>query len=210
MIINWMSYSFFKIETQGKIIAVDPFGEKSAGEKPSRFKADIVLSSHSHDGHNNIDIIMGNPFVLSTPGEIEIGDVFVKGIKTSHDNEDGKKFGKNTVFVIDSEEIRLVHLGDFGEKKIKDSLIEKMGDVDILLIPISATYRTNAVSEAVDLIKQIEPKIVIPMHYTNEEQLNKFIKEIGTTPEKMDKLNIKANNLNRDEDAQMRLVVLQN
>ncbi len=205
-----MSYSFFKIETQGKIIAIDPFSEKASKEKPSRFKADVVLSSHGHEGHNNTDLIMGDPFLLNTPGEIEINNVFVKGIKTSHDNEDGGKFGKNTVFVIDSEDIRLVHLGDFGEKKIKDSLIEKLGDIDILLIPISAKYRTNPVSEAVDLIKQLEPKIVIPMHYTSEDQLNKFVKEIGTTPEKMDKLNIKSNAIDREEDSQMRLVVLQN
>ncbi|MCC7571972.1 MAG: MBL fold metallo-hydrolase [Candidatus Methanofastidiosum sp.] len=202
-----MSHSFFKIETQGKIIAIDPFSEDAVGIKPSRFKADIALSTHNHNGHNNIDLIMGDPFILNTPGEIEINNIFIKGIKTNHDN--GATLSKNTVFVVDSEDIRLVHLGDFGEKKIKDDLLEKMGDVDILLIPIAGSFRENPASEAVDLIKKIEPRIIIPMHYSKEESVNKFVKEIGLTPEKMDKLNIRKNHISQDEESPMRLIILQ-
>lgn len=210
MIINWLDHSFFKIETQGKIIAIDPFHEDIVGSKPSRFKADVVLSTHDHAGHNNIDLIMGTPFVLNTPGEIEINDIFVKGVETFHDNDNGSKHGKNTIFVIDSENIRLVHLGDFGEKKIKDDLLEKLGDIDILLIPVAAKYRTQPIEETINIIKQIQPKIIIPMHYSKKDDLEKFIKEIGTSPERMDKLNIKRNNLSDDEDAQMQLIILEN
>jgi L-ascorbate metabolism protein UlaG (beta-lactamase superfamily) len=205
-----LGHSFFKIETQGEIIAIDPFNEEAVGVKPSRFKADIVLSTHDHLGHNNIDLLMGTPFSLNTPGEIEINDIFVKGIDTFHDNDDGVKHGKNTIFVIDSENIRLVHLGDFGEKKIKDDLLEKLGDIDILLIPVAAKYRNQPIEEIINIIKQIQPKIIIPMHYSKKDDLEKFIKEIGTSPERMDKLNIKRNNISDDEDAQMQLIVLEN
>jgi len=156
---------------------------------------------------------MGDPFALTTPGEIEMGGIFVKGIDSLHDNNNGQDLGKNTIFVIDSENIRLVHLGDFGEKKLKDDLLERLGNVDILLISISSKNRPQPVEEAIGIIKQIEPRIVIPMHYGNKQEkdgLDKFIKEIGTTPEKLDKLNIKRNNINDDEDAQMQLIVLQN
>ncbi len=170
----------------------------------------MVLSTHDHAGHNNIDLIMGTPFVLNTPGEIEINDIFVKGVETFHDNDNGSKHGKNTIFVIDSENIRLVHLGDFGEKKIKDDLLEKLGDIDILLIPVAAKYRTQPIEETINIIKQIQPKIIIPMHYSKKDDLEKFIKEIGTSPERMDKLNIKRNNLSDDEDAQMQLIILEN
>ncbi len=210
MIINWLGHSFFKIETQGKIIAIDPFHEEIVGVKPSRFKADIVLSTHDHLGHNNIDLIMGTPFILNTPGEIEINDIFVKGIDTYHDNDEGAKHGKNTIFVIDSENIQLAYLGDFGEKKIKDDLLEKLGNVDILLMPIVAKYRTQPIEEAINIIKQIQPKIIIPMHYSKKDDLEKFIKEIGTSPERLEKLNIKRNNISDDEDAQMQLIVLEN
>ncbi len=210
MIINWLGHSFFKIETQGKIIAIDPFHEEIVGVKPSRFKADIVLSTHDHLGHNNIDLIMGTPFILNTPGEIEINDIFVKGIDTYHDNDEGAKHGKNTIFVIDSENIQLAYLGDFGEKKIKDDLLEKLGNVDILLMSIVAKYRTQPIEEAINIIKQIQPKIIIPMHYSKKEDLEKFIKEIGTSPERLEKLNIKRNNISDDEDAQMQLIVLEN
>lgn len=210
MIINWLNHSFFKIETQGKIIAIDPFNEGPVGIKPSRFKADILLSSHDHPGHNNIDLIMGDPFILNTPGEIEINNIFVKGVETNHDNNDNKINEKNNVFIVDSEDIRLVHLGDFGEKKIKEDLLEQLGDIDILLIPIYGKYRENFVSEAVSLIKQLEPKIIIPMHYSKKEELDKFIKEVGLKPEIMDKLSIKKNGLSVDEEAPIRLIVLEN
>jgi len=215
MIINWLSHSFFKIETQGNIIAIDPFNEEAVGVKPSRFKADIVLSSHDHDDHNNIDLIMGEPFVLKNSGEIEINNIFVKAIETFHDNQEGTELGKNNIFVIDSEGIRLVHMGDFGERKMKDDLIEKLGSVDILLIPVGNT-KIMTTNEAIDIIKKIEPKIVIPMHYqtqgpkNNEEVIKKFIKEIGIEAETVEKLNIKKANLSDDEDAQMQLIVLQN
>jgi L-ascorbate metabolism protein UlaG (beta-lactamase superfamily) len=208
-----LGHSFFKIETQGKIIAIDPFHEENIGIKPARFKADILLSSHDHMGHNNMDVILGDPFVLKTPGEIEINSIFIKGIETYHDNANGEKFGKNTIYVVDSENIRLVHLGNFGEKKIKDELLEKLGNIDILLIPISGKYLNQPVEDAIGIIKQIEPKIIIPMHYGNKQEkdgLEKFVKEIGITPEKLDKLSIKRNNISDDEDAQTQLIVLQN
>jgi len=153
---------------------------------------------------------MGTPFILNTPGEIEINDIFVKGIDTYHDNDEGAKHGKNTIFVIDSENIQLAYLGDFGEKKIKDDLLEKLGNVDILLMSIVAKYRTQPIEEAINIIKQIQPKIIIPMHYSKKEDLEKFIKEIGTSPERLEKLNIKRNNISDDEDAQMQLIVLEN
>jgi L-ascorbate metabolism protein UlaG (beta-lactamase superfamily) len=158
---------------------------------------------------------MGEPFVLKNSGEIEINNIFVKAIETFHDNQEGTELGKNNIFVIDSEGIRLVHMGDFGERKMKDDLIEKLGSVDILLIPAGNT-KIMTTNEAIDIIKKIEPKIVIPMHYqtqgskNNEEVIKKFIKEIGIEVETMEKLNIKKANLSDDEDTQMQLIVLQN
>jgi L-ascorbate metabolism protein UlaG (beta-lactamase superfamily) len=158
---------------------------------------------------------MGEPFVLKNSGEIEINNIFVKAIETYHDNKEGEELGKNNIFVIDSEGMRLVHMGDYGERKMKDDLIEKLGSVDVLLIPVG-NDKIMSVNEAIDIIKKIEPKIVIPMHYqtqgpkNNEEIIKKFIKEIGIEAESMDKLNIKKANLSDDEDAQMQLIVLQN
>ena len=77
-------------------------------------------------------------------------------------------------------------------------------------MPIVAKYRTQPIEEAINIIKQIQPKIIIPMHYSKKEDLEKFIKEIGTSPERLEKLNIKRNNISDDEDAQMQLIVLEN
>lgn len=154
---------------------------------------------------------MGEPFVLKNSGEIEINNIFVKAVETYHDNKNGEEMGKNNIFVIDSEGIRLVHMGDFGERKIKDDLIEKLGNVDILLIPVG-NKNIMTVDEGINIIKKIEPKVVIPMHYIseNDETIKKFIKEIGIPPEKLDKYNIKRNGLSDDEEAPMQLIILQN
>lgn len=212
MIINWLGHSFFKIETQNNVIAIDPFNEEKVGVKPSRFKASISLSTHDHMGHNNLDLIMGDPFVLKTPCEIEINDIFIKGIESSH-NGTNDDLIKNTIFIIDSEEIRLVHLGDYSDKKIKDNLLEKLGNVDILLLPISDKKGGKLVEEAGSIVKQIEPKIVIPMHYDPKKEkdiLDRFVKEVGAKPEELDKLNIRKNNISEDEDSPIQLIILQN
>jgi L-ascorbate metabolism protein UlaG (beta-lactamase superfamily) len=212
MIINWLGHSFFKIETQNNVIAIDPFNEEKVGIKPSRFKASILLSTHDHMGHNNLDLIMGDPFILKTPGEIEINDIFIKGIESSH-NGVNNDLVKNTIFIIDSEEIKIVHLGDYSNRKIKDSLLEKLSNVDILLLPISDKKNGKLVEEAGSIVKQIEPKIVIPMHYDPKKEkdvLDKFIKEVGSKPEELDKLNIRKNSISEDEDSPIQLIILQN
>jgi len=98
MIITWFGQSFFKIETQNKVIAIDPYDENYTGLKPARFKADILLVSHQHQDHNNTKLILGEPFLLDSPGEIEIDGIFVEGIETFHDNNNGATLGKNTIF----------------------------------------------------------------------------------------------------------------
>lgn len=203
MIIQWFGHSFFRIETKNKIIAIDPFSEKATGLKPSRFKADILLITHQHEDHNNKSAIMGEPFILEGPGEIEMGGILIEGISSYHDKKKGQVRGENTIYLIKSEEISVCHLGDLGESQLREETLEKVGEADILLIPIGGKY-TIDYEEAVSLINQIEPKIVIPMHYAlphlkiQLESLDKFIKAIGKKPETIDKLVIRKSNLTEE------------
>ncbi|MDD5760624.1 MAG: MBL fold metallo-hydrolase [Candidatus Pacebacteria bacterium] len=200
MIIQWFGHSFFRLETKGKIIAIDPYSEESTGLKPSRFKADILLISNQQEDHNNKSVIMGDPFVLEGPGEVEIEGIFIEGFLSFHDKKRGEARGENTIFLLESEDIVVCHLGNLGEPQLKEESLEKVADTDILLIPVGGNYTIDC-EEAVSFINQIEPKIIIPMHYAlphlkiKLDPLEKFIKSIGKKPEVLDKLIIRKNNL---------------
>lgn len=165
----------------------DPFSSEIGLDFP-KTTADIVTVSHQHHDHNNVSGVAGTirrtePFVISGPGEYEIAGVFIYGIPSFHDNEAGAKRGGNTIYIISMDGIRLAHLGDLGHR-LNDHQLEEINGVDILMIPVGGNYTLSA-SEAVGVIGQIEPKIVLPMHYripgSNIEiaTVEEFVKEVG-------------------------------
>lgn len=200
MIIQWFGHSFFRFDTKNKVIAIDPYSETATGLKPSRFKADILLITHQQEDHNNKSVIMDDPFILEGPGEVETGGICIEGLSSFHDKKSGQARGENTIYLLESEDITICHLGDLGEPKLKEETLEKVADADILLIPVGGNYTINH-EEAVSFINQIEPKIIIPMHYAlpklkiKLDPLDKFIKSISKKPEVVDKLVIRKNNL---------------
>ena len=215
--ITWGGQSCFQISVtaskdNSSDIVIDPFDEK-IGLKMPNFGANIVLVSHGHSDHNNVKGVKGSPFVIETPGEFEKNGVFVQGIDSFHDDAEGKERGRNTIFVIEVEDMRFCHLGDFGQKQLTDEQLDKIGHVDILMIPVGGTYTISA-SEALKVIGQIEPKIVIPMHYSlpklkvNLDGIEVFLKAMGKKEiESQDKLTVKASLL--PKEGEMQIVVLQ-
>lgn len=210
MIIQWFGQSYFRIDTKNKVIALDPYHENFTGLKPPRFKADILLISHNHDDHNNQDLILGKPFVMAGAGEIEVANIVIDGLMSYHDNQGGKLRGLNTIYLIRSEDMKLVFLGDLGEKRIKEETLEKVANSDILFIPVGGTYTIDA-EEAVSVINQIEPKIVIPMHYQlpglkiKLDSVDNFIRVFGKKPEYLNKLVMRRSQLPQNTQ----LVILQ-
>ncbi|MBI2633770.1 MAG: MBL fold metallo-hydrolase [Parcubacteria group bacterium] len=206
MILQRFGQSFFRLDTQGTVIAIDPFSKnpESGLERVPRFRADIVLVTHEHEDHNNVEALEGEPLVFRGPGEYAAKGIFIEGIASFHDREDGRERGANTIFAIESEGLRVVHMGDFGEANLREEQREKIGTVDILLIPVGGTYTIDG-REAASLVHKIEPKAVIPMHYkpANSDQgianklegPEKFLKELAAKPEPQDKLSIKAKEL---------------
>jgi len=190
MIIQWFGHSYFRIDSKNKIIAVDPYSKSTTGLKPPRFKCDILLITRQQGNHNNKSVIMGDPLILEGPGEIETKGIFIEGIAQK----------SNTIYLIKSEGVILCHLGNLEKKNLKEELLEKVANVDILLVPIGG-HDTINYEEAISLINQIEPKIIIPMHYAlpnlkiKLDSLDKFLKAISKKPEVSDKLVIRKNNL---------------
>jgi len=209
MNIIWHGQSFFEIITTPQKnsqirIAIDPFSEE-IGLRFPKVEADILLVTHSHQDHNNIKSIKGDPFLISNSGEYEIKDVFIQGIFSWHDNKEGKERGINTIYTIESEEIKICHLGDLGQGELTSQQLEAIGEVDILMIPIGGGYTISA-KEAIDIMSQIEPKIVIPMHYAlpklkiKLEGLDKFLKTLGIKDvQPLSKLAIKKKDISEQE-----------
>lgn len=214
MKITWHGQACFQIQGQNQkrekiSILIDPFSEE-IGLKVPKFQADILLISHSHYDHNNIKAVAGTPFLITTPGEYEIKGIFIQGIPSFHDNLKGRKRGKNIIYTIEMEKMRVCHLGDLGQKELTSLQLEKIEQVDILMVPVGGIYTINS-DGAQKIISQIEPRVVIPMHYSipklkiKLEPVNKFLKVFGQKGVKpQPRLSIKR----KDLPEEMKVVVL--
>ena len=182
MDINWLGHSCFKISGKQSTIITDPYSP-GIGYSLGNPSADLVTVSHQHPGHCYIEGIEGEPRVVSRPGEYEIGGCLIIGVTTFHDAEGGVERGKNTVYLIEIDDISICHLGDLGHRLTAEQ-VEEIDNVDVLLIPVGGVS-TIDVSVAARVVRQLEPSIVIPMHYKTEalnrelETVDKFLKEIG-------------------------------
>lgn len=210
MTISWYGQSCFKIQTRTKrggeevTIITDPF-DKTIGLRPPQGQTDIVTISHNHPAHNSPTLLKGDYFTIDSPGEYSIKGISIEGIESFHDNQEGADRGRNTIFVIESEDVRICHLGDLGHK-LNEKQLEKINGIDILMIPIGGTTTLDG-KGAEQVIGQIEPKLIIPMHYKvkgltidiNDEQ--PFCDEMGNCPkEKIQKLVLKKKEIEEKEN----------
>ena len=145
--------------------------------------AHIVTVSHQHPGHSYVQGVSGGPRLVTGPGEYEISGILILGMVTFHDGEEGRKRGRNTVYLVEVDEVSICHLGDLGHV-LTGEQVEEIGDVDVLLLPVGGVSTINA-SMAAEVVRQLEPKVVIPMHYKTPalvrelEPVEKFLREIG-------------------------------
>lgn len=185
MDIDWFGQSCFRIKEGNVTIVTDPF-DKSIGYTVPKLRADFVTVSHDAPGHANVSAVKGDPKVLTRPGEYEIRGVFVTGVQTWRGAAArGEAKEENTVFVFEFGDLTLCHLGDLS-KVLTQAQVESMPDVDVLLVPVGGGGALDA-DKAAEVIAQLEPSIVIPMHYLTPyttlklDSLGKFLKEMGAT-----------------------------
>ncbi|KKR02504.1 MAG: Zn-dependent hydrolase of the beta-lactamase fold-like protein [Microgenomates group bacterium GW2011_GWB1_40_9] len=181
MDITSFGHSSFKIKGKAATLVTDPFDSSFTGLRfPKHIEADIVTVSHAHEDHNAVFQIEGNPFVVSGPGEYEIKGIGIVGIPSEHGN--GVK-EINTIYRIEMDDLSIVHLGDLG-RMLTTEEVDELDGVDILMIPVGGTYTIDA-QQAAKLIAEIEPSIVIPMHYLRQglkfdlSPVSVFLKEMG-------------------------------
>lgn len=211
MQISYLGHSSFKIKTKTATLVTDPYSSK-VGFKMPKVEAEIVTVSHDHYDHNFVEAVKGRPFVITGPGEYEIKEVGVHGLATYHDAKEGEDRGNNTVYLISAEDLTVCHLGDLGHQ-LSTRMVEEIGEIDVLLIPVGGQF-TIGPKRAVEVITQVEPRIVIPMHFrTNRHQakgfskvlpVDAFLKQIGVEYKKEDKLVVSKSGL----EEEMEVVVL--
>src|SRR3989344_4572716 len=192
--------SCFKVKGKSASIVFDPYSEEFTGLPKLKLEADIVCVTHDHKDHNNVEAVSGaseknepsgpgappdrRPFVISGPGEYEISGVNIVGIDSFHDDKNGEERGKNTIYHVVVDEVNIVHLGDLGQKKLTQEQAEALSTCDVFLIPVGGIYTISA-KDVPEIIAQIEPKIVIPMHYKlaglkfDLDDLSKFLTVMG-------------------------------
>jgi L-ascorbate metabolism protein UlaG (beta-lactamase superfamily) len=197
--IKWFGHGCFRVRGREATILMDPVGRARGYSLPKQ-KADIVTISHQHPGHNALGQVQDGYFLVDGPGEYEISDVFIRGIRTFHDKQGGKVHGFNTVYLLELEDLRICHLGDLGHT-LTEAQVEALNDVDILLVPVGGGNALDTAG-ANEVIGQIEPALVIPMHYRTGsgdqgvEDISRFCKELGlenTTPQ--EKLTVRKSDL---------------
>ena len=143
MTITWFGQSCFRIETKEGNILIDPFS-KDIGLRPPKARDDLVLITHQHYDHNNVQDAGPETFIIDGSGEYERKGISVRGILSYHDRAQRSERGLNTVYVIKAEDITLCHLGDLGQDELTDAQVEDIGDVDILKVPGGGTYTIDA------------------------------------------------------------------
>ena len=166
MLLHWYGHACFLLSSADTKIMTDPFNEK-VGYRLPEDKPDYVTVSHDHHDHSSVGLVHGTPQVKRTPESEKLGDFLVYGIESHHDPEGGTKRGQNIIFVFEHEGVRLAHLGDLGHTLSSEQLIA-LGRVDVLLIPVGGVYTIDA-KAACQVIKQVGPRLVVPMHYNTRD-----------------------------------------
>ncbi len=183
MEITWYGHSCFRLtERRLATVVTDPFDHAVVGYQDLKLKADIVSVSHEAPGHNFVKAVKGYSHLLDGPGEYEIGEVFITGVRTNGRKKDEDQL-RNTLYVFDYNGITVAHLGDLRAVPAR-SQVDALGTVNVALVPVGAGGGLTA-AKAAEVVSILEPNIVIPMHYATPaaklplEPLEKFIKEMG-------------------------------
>lgn len=161
--IRWHGHACWEI-TNDVTLVTDPHDGKSIGIPAPTVAGDIILVSHDHYDHNSVKSVeKEGSKVVTDERKRTINDIEIRGIESFHDEEQGAKRGKNIIYKFVVNDISFCHMGDLGHD-LDDEAVQKIGQVDILFIPIGGTFTVDD-KQAWNLVKKINPKIIVPMHY---------------------------------------------
>lgn len=206
MQIQYFGLTSFKLTSKDNTSIIDPFAKESGLTPPRGAASLIILSEPGNELYSYTQSISGEPFIVNGPGEYDVKGHTITGIPVK--DKEGRFV---TIYLIEVEDIKILHLAHISKLALSDDELEDIGDVDIVFVPIGGKDVLDY-EAAAKAINYLEPKIVIPMHYkisglkleaASEE---KFLKELGGKSEKMDKLSIKKKELS---DGPTKVIILE-
>lgn len=192
MEITWYGRACFRLKGRDATVITDPC-PPSTGFVAGKHDVDILTMSHDHADHTYTRSITAR-LTLRRPGEYESSAVLVNGVRTFHDGSRGSERGENVVFSFEIDGVHIAHLGDLGHLLTEEQLSE-LGPVDVLLVPAGGVYVLPP-TEAAEVVSQVSPKIVIPMHYqvdggsTDLQPVDTFLHEMAVEPIRQPKAQI--------------------
>ncbi len=168
--ITWHGHACFRLEWPGVSVLTDPFDE-TVGYPLPQVPVDIVTISHEHYDHNYTAGLPGQPLLLrgqgaNSPPVAKAAGLEITGLPSYHDQVQGGKRGPNTIFRFDHPELRIAHLGDLGHLPTPE-LVAELSGLDLLLVPVGGTYTIDG-AEAAQLVRDLRPRLVIPMHFQTD------------------------------------------
>lgn len=164
MILSCIGHAKFLVELEsGLRILTDPY-DPSCGYPVTPVTADVVLVSHGHHDHAAVETVPGEPRVIKEAGKYTLSpDVTVTAIEACHDDEGGAKRGKNLLFLIEAEGLRVAHLGDLGHLPTEEQ-VKALAPLDAVMIPVGGFFTIDA-ETAKKVAEMLQARIVLPMHY---------------------------------------------
>jgi L-ascorbate metabolism protein UlaG (beta-lactamase superfamily) len=205
--VTWLGQSCFRLRGRSAAVVTDPF-PPTLGPR-LRLDGNVVTVSHPHENHSHVQAVK-DAYVIEGPGEYEVAGVTVQGLPTYHDSKQGAEHGRNTVYVIELDDVRVCHLGDLGHA-LDDRALEAIGNVHVLLVPVGGG-RTLDGAKAAEVVRQVEPRYVVPMHYghpslrTELAPVERFLNEMGVPEsEAQNRLTVQASSA----EAETKVVVLE-
>ena len=193
--VRWWGQSMVSIETFWNLtVVIDPYNLKLGAYDDPQLAGDLVLVTHEHFDHNNVEMVRGEHVVLrglDKDGKVQMfhkvldrlpnqdrpavvdfnpqatsteNALVVKSIASHHDDQQGAQRGHNAMFLIETCGVRLLHAGDLGQPQLSDEQVEQIGRLDLLLLPVGGVYTIDA-EQALTIIHQLRPRYVIPLHF---------------------------------------------
>jgi L-ascorbate metabolism protein UlaG (beta-lactamase superfamily) len=197
MEITWYGRACFRLKGRDATVITDPC-PPSTGFVAGKHSVELLTISHDHPDHSYTRSITAG-LTLTRPGEYEYSDLLVMGIRTFHDGEAGGSRGENMVFSFEIDGVHVCHLGDLGHL-LSDEQLSELGPIDVLLVPVGGGT-TLTPAEAAEVVAQIGPKIVIPMHYGIDGASKdlggpeKFLHEMAAEPIRQPKAQVTVSSL---------------
>jgi len=203
MELTWYGRTCVRLRGRDAVVVADPY-QAVVGPTGRGITGEIVTYSHpddhplpkakgkrARDGSTMLPSSLDEAFVLDGPGEYEVKDVLVTGVRTYRDDAKGAEHGKQTAFVVELDGMHTIHLGEIGHLLTEEKLGD-IGPVDIACVPVGGALSPQ---RAAELIAQLDPKIVVPMPLDDEsaetrEALSRFFHEMGSEPTVQQKLSV--------------------